>query len=267
MKRAEYEAQIAERRFEEVDPSNRLVAATLEKRWEQALLKVQQSQEALSQQRQNHPLNLMSKTDQAELLKLAQALPQLWKAETTQHKQKKQLIRLLIEDITVKREEQPRQLELHIRWKGGKYESLTVPIPLKQPDRIRYPNDLIDKIRNLARTLHDKKIADALNQLDLKSSTGRLFTASMVKWIRYQHRIPACPTHRPGELTVKQVAQRYDVSTHIVYYWIETGILEAQKSEAGTYRIVISESKDQELTAWAQVSREEKIRQRRLTQR
>ena len=265
--RAEYEAHIAERRFEEVDPTNRLVAATLEKRWEQALLKVQQTQAALLQHHQDQPLKLMSETDREELLRLAHNLPQLWQAETTQHKQKKQLIRLLIEDVTVERVEPLRQLQLHIRWQGGKQESLTVPIPLKQPDRVRYPNHIIDKIRDLAKTLHDKKIADALNQRDLKSSSGRPFTVSMIKWLRYKHHIPACPTHRPGEWTVKQVAQRYDVSTHIVYYWIETGILPAQKSDSGTYRIVISDSKDQELAAWAQVSREEKIRQSILTKK
>ena len=179
----------------------------------------------------------------------------------------KQLLRLLIEDVTVARVEPSRQLRLQIRWKGGKQESLTVPVPLKQPDRVRYPNHIIDKIRDLAKTLHDKKIADALNQRDLKSSSGRLFTVSMIKWLRYKHHIPACPTHRPGEWTVKQAAQRYDVSTHVVYYWIETDIIQAQKSDSGTYRIVISDSKDQELTAWAQVSREEKIRQRALTKR
>lgn len=266
LQRAEYEAQMAERRFEEVDPANRLVAATLEKRWEQALLKVQQTQEARLQHHQNQPLNLMSATDQADLLRLAHNLPQLWQADTTQHKQKKQLLRLLIEDVTVERVEPLRQLRLHIRWQGGKHESLTVPIPLKQSDRVRYPDDIIDQVRDLAQTLHDKKIADALNQLNLKSSSGRPFTVSMIKWLRYKHRIPACPTHRPGEWTVKQVAQRYDVSIHVVYYWIETGILPAQKSDSGTYRIVISDAQDQELTAWAQVSREEKIRQRRLTQ-
>ncbi|NET39488.1 MAG: hypothetical protein F6K19_47245 [Cyanothece sp. SIO1E1] len=265
LERAEYEAQIAERRFEEVDPTNRLVAATLEKRWEQALLKVQQTQAALLQHRQTQPLNMMTETDKEELLRLAQNLSQLWDAEQTQHKQKKQIIRLLIEDVTVERLEQPRHLVLHIRWKGGKQESLTVPIPLKQPDRVRYPDDIIHKIRDLAKTLHDQKIADSFNQLGIRSSSGRPFTSSMIKWLRYKHHIPACPTHCQGELTVKQVAQRYDVSTHVVYYWIEIGILQAQKSHSGTYRIVISESKNQELTAWTQVSREEKIRQRRLS--
>ena len=265
--RAEYEAQIAERRFEQVDPTNRLVAATLEKRWEQALLKVQQTQDALTQHRQTQPLNMTSETDKEELLRLAQHLPQLWTAEQTQSKQKKQIIRLLIEDITVERLEQPRQLVLHIRWKGGKHESLTVPIPLKQPDRVRYSDEIIQKIRDLAKTLHDTKIADTLNQLGIKSSSGQPFTSSMIKWLRYKHDIPACPTHRPGELTVKQVAQRYDVSTHVVYYWLETGILQAQKSHSGTYRIVISESKNQELKAWTQVSREDKIRQRQLSKR
>ena len=257
--RAEYEAQIAERRFEEVDPTNRLVAATLEQRWEQALVKVQQSREALSQHQQSQPLNLLSETDQEELLRLAQHFPQLWNSEQTPYKQKKQLIRLMIEDITVKRLDQPRQLLLQIRWKGGKQESLTVPIPLKQADKVRYPEETIEQIRDLAQTLHDPKIAETLNQLNVKSSSGRPFTSGMVKWLRNKYKIPCCPTHRPGELTVKQVAQRYEVSTHIVYYWLETGILQAQKSHRGTHRIVIPDAKHQELIAWSQVSREEKI--------
>ncbi|MEA5467224.1 recombinase family protein [Leptothoe sp. PORK10 BA2] len=266
LERADYEAQIAQRRFEEVDPANRLVAATLENRWEQALLKVQQIKEARLQQRQTQPLNQMSETDKADLLRLAEHLPQLWNAEQTQSKPKKQIIRLLVEDVTVERLAQPRQLVLHIRWKGGKLESLTIPIPLKQADRVRYPDKTIHKIRELAKTLHDRNIADTLNQLDIKSSSGKPFTSSMVKWLRYKHDIPVCPTHRQGELTVKQVAQQYGVSTHIVYYWLETGILQAQKSHCGTYQIVISESKHQELTAWAQVPRTEKIRQARLGQ-
>ncbi|WP_163671958.1 recombinase family protein [Adonisia turfae] len=265
--RAEYEAQIAERRFEEVDPANRLVAATLEKRWEQTLLKVQQTQDTLTQQRQTHPLNQMGEADKEELFRLAQHLPHLWNAEHTPPKQKKQIIRLLIEDITVERLEQSRQLSLHIRWKGGKHESLTIPIPLKQPDKVRYSDETIHKIRDLAKTHHDIKIADTLNQLDIKSSSGRPFTASMIKWVRHKHDIPACPTHQPGELTVKQVAQRYDVSTHVVYYWLETGMLQAQKSHSRTYRIVISESKHQELTTWSKVSREDKIRQKQHRKR
>lgn len=267
LERAEYEAQIAQRRFEEVDPANRLVAATLENRWEQALLKVQQTKEACLQQQQTQPLNRISEADKADLFRLAKHLPQLWNSEHTQSKHKKQIIRLLIEDITVERLEQPRQLVLHIRWQGGKQESLTVPIPLKQADRVRYPKETIHQIRELAKTLHDSKIADTLNQLDIKSSSGKPFTSSMVKWIRYKHDIPACPTHRQGELTVKQVAQRYDVSTHIVYYWLETGLLQAQKSHRGTYKIVISESKHQELTAWSRVSRAEKISQAQLNKR
>lgn len=267
LERAEYEAQIAERRFEEVDPANRLVAATLEKRWEDALLKVQQTKETLLGQRQIHPINLISDADKKELLRLAQNFPQLWNAEQTQHKQKKQIIRLLIEDVTVERHESPRELVLHIRWKGGKNESIAVPIPLKQADRVRYPDENINKIRDLAKTLHDQKIAESLNQLGIQSSSGRQFTSSMIKWLRYKHHIPACLTHLKDELTVKQVAERYHVSTHVVYYWIETKIIQAKKSYSGTYRIVISKSKDRELTSWTQVSREEKIRKTKLNRK
>jgi hypothetical protein len=118
----------------------------------------------------------------------------------------------------------------------------------------------------LAKKLRDQEIADSFNQRGVKSSSGKPFSSSMIKWLRNQHHIPACPTHRQGELTVKQVAQRYDVSTYVVYYWIETGLLQTQKSHRGTHQIVISDTKHQELTAWAQVSREEKIRQKRLAQ-
>ena len=89
LERADCEAQIAQRRFEEVDPANRLVAATLENRWEQALLKVQQTKTARLQQQQTQPLNRMSETDKADLFRLAEHLPRLWNAEHTQSKQKK----------------------------------------------------------------------------------------------------------------------------------------------------------------------------------
>lgn len=89
----------------------------------------------------------------------------------------------------------------------------------------------------------------------------------MVKWLRYKHHIPLCPTHMKGELTVKQVAQRYGISRHMVYYWIETQVIQAQKSHCGTYRISISDAKDQELIAWTQFSREEKIKRTMLSRK
>ena len=104
IQRLEYQAQLAQRRYEEVDPSHRLVAATLEQRWNQALQEVQRLKDDYQNHRQQQGIEL-SAQQRADLLALAQDLPRLWQARTTSAKDRKRMLRLLIKDVTI---EKPR---------------------------------------------------------------------------------------------------------------------------------------------------------------
>ena len=250
LERLEYQAQLAQRRYEEVDPANRLVAANLEQRWNQALQEKATAQEELNRQRQQQGLEL-TEEQKGQLLALAKDLPQLWKSPSTSGQDRKRMLRLLIKDITVERQAGERKALLHLRWQGGAVEDLSVDIPLPAPDKVRYPQAIVDRVRTLASSLTDPQIATALNQERVLSAKGKPFTPSMIKWIRYRHAIPVPALKGHEELTVGEVASRLNVGRNVVYYWIERGHLPARKVSPGSpHWITLAPETEARLRAW-----------------
>jgi hypothetical protein len=258
IERADYEAQLAQRRYEEVDPANRLVAATLEQRWNDALIQLQETQKKF-EEFQTSQARATTPQQQEEILSLARDFPRLWNAPTTQAKDRKRMMRLLIKDITIKKTAQPKQLLAQIRWQGGATETLVLDLLPDIADRLRYPDAVVARVRELAATLHDDEIADTLNRKNCRSPKGKTFTVSMIRWIRFRYKIAAAILKLPEELTVQEVGQRFGVSIYVVYYWIERGLLKARRlNEGSPYWITISSGKEQELRQW--VRRSSKIR-------
>jgi DNA invertase Pin-like site-specific DNA recombinase len=254
LERAEYEAALAERRYQEVDPSQRLVAGTLERRWNDALLQLEdlkkQAAEFLHQE-----ARVATPEQKAKVLALARDLPRVWHAPTTQAKDRKRMLRLLIKDITVEKPLRPKQLLAHIRWQGGACTDICVQLPPNIADRVRYPAAVVDRVRHLAQSLPDGDIADSLNQEGQVSALGKPFTGSMIQWIRYRYQIPRATLVRPEELTVEQVAERFRVSPNVVYYWIDRGVIKARRLNAGSpYWITLNETDEQKLQAWVRNS-------------
>ena len=250
IQRAEYEGQLAQRRFEEVDPANRLVAATLEQRWEHALrqLEALRQQYRQYQEKQTPPL---SPEQQTQVRLLANDLPRLWQTATTTAKDRKRILRLLLKDITLEKRPATHQAILHLRWQGGATEDLVIDLPLKAADRWRYPERLVNKVRQLAQQQTDQQIALALNQEGLHSAKGRAFTPSMIAWIRGKHRIPAPVLQQPGELTVRQLSQKFAVSQYVVYYWLQQGLVTARRPQPkGRIWITLTPQQEQELQTW-----------------
>ena len=254
LERAEYEAALAERRYQEVDPSQRLVAGTLERRWNDALLQLEdlkkQAAEFLCQE-----ARVATSEQKAKVLALARDLPRLWHAPTTQAKDRKRMLRLLIKDITVEKPLRPKQLVAHIRWQGGACTDICVQLPPNIADRVRYPAAVVDRVRHLAQSLPDGEIAGCLNQEGQVSALGKPFTGSMIQWIRYRYQIPRAKLVRPEELTVQQVAERFSVSPNVVYYWIDRGIIQARRLNVGSpYWITLNETDQQKLQDWVRNS-------------
>ena len=250
IERAEYETQLAQRRYEEVDPSNRLVAGTLEARWNDALARQELVRRELDQYQQNEVLTVTR--EQKELiLALGKDLPKLWKSPTTQPKDRKRILRLLIKDVTLKRVPATRTILLQLRWQGGACEELSVELPLSLPDQIRYPDQMVSKVRELAMTLRDTEIAAQFNQEKLLSAKGKAFTVDMIEWIRHKHQIPAPILKRPEELTVRQAADQFKVGPNVIYYWIERGHLPARRINQGSpCWITLTPEKKKELQTW-----------------
>jgi DNA invertase Pin-like site-specific DNA recombinase len=254
LERAEYEAALAERRYQEVDPSQRLVAGTLERRWNEALLQLDGlKKQAAEFQRQE--ARVATPEQKAKVLALARDLPRLWHAPTTQAKDRKRMLRLLIKDITVEKPSHPKQLLIHCRWQGGACTDLCVPLPPNQADRLRYPAAVVDRVRDLAHRLLDAEIADQFNREGQTSATGKPYTAKMIQWIRRGHRIPPPEPKKPDELTVQQAAQHFGVSDGVVYYWIERTLIQARRLNCGRpYWITLNPSDEQRLRDWVRNS-------------
>ncbi|MFC1611815.1 recombinase family protein, partial [Myxococcota bacterium] len=254
IERAEYEAQLAQRRYEEVDPSNRLVASTLERRWNEALVNLEDTRRQFDEHRQQEGLSEI-KTRKAEILALGKDLPRLWRSQTTKPKDRKRILRLLLKDITIEKPGGEKKVRMQIRWQGGATEELMVSIPPSTADKWRHSSEIIDRVRELAKTLTDRQIATLFTEEGLQSNKGNQFTASGISWIRYKHAIPAPNLKRSEELTVKEVASKFGVSSHVVYYWISRKLLPARKVNSGSpWWIILDDETEMVLRRWSETS-------------
>ena len=245
LQRAKYEVDLAERRYEEVDPANRLVAATLEKRWNESLTALDVLQKQCNEQIAVNPLaDLASRKD--ELLKLAQDFPRLWHATSTSHKDRKRMIRLLIKEIIVKVTDDRKQAILYIQWLGGASEEILVKLPPKTSEKWRCSPEIIERVRALALCMTDQEIVDKFNQEGLQTNKRNTYTLSSIKWIRFKYKISSYNLRKPGELSINEVSQKFNVSHHVVRYWIERKYIDVRKVN-GHLWISLTSEKEKEL--------------------
>ena len=252
LQRADYEAQLAQKRYEQVDPENRLVASTLEQRWNDALIEFEDVQNQIAELQRKE--NIVTSQQREDVLKLAEDLPRLWKSNTTSTKDKKRILQLLIQDITVEKPERGRVI-LHVRWQGGQCEDFDVRLPRPAAERWRHGDALVQRVRELAQDYSDGEIAATLNAEGLKSNKGNEFTRSSVSWIRHKHGIPPVDKKDPEERTVKDISQKFGVSPGVVYYWIANKIITARRLNQGSpYWITINQQKEKQLEKWVRES-------------
>lgn len=225
VERARYEAERAERAFHAVEPENRLVARTLETRWETKLAALTDAQQALQAAQNTRP----PLPTRLELEKLAADLPRLWHASTTSNKDRKRLLRTLIADITLLPEINPTQARIGIRWHTGSCDELVTDRPLPPGPAKRSPAPAVELIRQLGPTTDTRDMADKLNAAGLTTGHGRPFDLAAVQWIRHAYRIPAPAAYADGEISVADAARRLGTSTGVIYDWIKTGKLTARR--------------------------------------
>ena len=228
VERARYEAIRAERAFHACEPDNRLVARSLENRWEQKLTELKDAEAELAE----HVVP-SSEPSREQLETLARDLPKLWAADTTADRDRKRLLRTLIADVTLTSKPDSRELSVGIRWRSGAAEQHTVRRPPRPADAQRTPSPAVELTRRLAPDHTNAQIAEQLNTAGFRTRKGEPFAAKHVQWIRWRHKIryPASWA-RDGELTVSQLAERFGISDGTVYAWIETGKLTARRGPA-----------------------------------
>lgn len=210
VERARYDAELARRRYMQVDPDNRLVADTLEADWNQKLRALNEAQASSERdlQRQAGPL---SREQERALLEIATDFPRLWQAPSTTFREKKRIVRLLIEDVTLTRTD--TSIEARIRFRGGTTHSLTLPRPLCGGDLRRTSSAAIQAIDRLLEDYTEHEVAAALNRDGHQSGTGMAYTGKMVIELRrhYGLRTRRQRLAERGMLTPTQMAERLGI--------------------------------------------------------
>jgi DNA invertase Pin-like site-specific DNA recombinase len=242
VERARYDAVRAERAFHACEPENRLVARSLETRWEQKLQELAEAEAELAEQTKPAP-----EPSREQIERLARDLPKLWAAKTTTEKDRKRLLRALIADVTITSQPDSRELLVGIRWRSGAAEQHNIQRPKTRAEVTRTPPEAIELTRRLAPDHPNAQIAEQLNAAGLHTTSGCPFTVEHVQWIRWRHKIPYPTTWaRDGELTVHQIAHALGVSDGTIYDWINTGKLAARRGPANRLYIPFSPEVEQQ---------------------
>ena len=233
LEHARYEVTRARRQYDAVDPANRLVAAELERRWNQALTAQNQLEVELVtlQQSRERPL---TETQQRELLAWARDLPGLWNDRRSSPEHKKRFLRIALKEIIATSGDEKVRLVLH--WQGG--EHTQVEFPKIQSGRHRYSTDkdLVEIVRRLARIEPDARIASILNRNQQSTPHGQNWTARRICSLRNHH---AIGVHREGErqsrgeMFVSEVAAVLGVTPTTVLRFIKLKKLQATQACPG----------------------------------
>lgn len=231
VERARYDAARAERAFHQCDPENRLVARSLESRWEAKLRELQDAETELARQATETALPA-----RAEIEALARDLPRLWTAPSTSHRDRKRLLRALIADVTLTCQPEEPEIQIGIRWQSGASEQLTVLRPAAA--RSARAQAVFEIIRELGPTHTNQQLADHLNQTGWLTASGRPFTEDSARWMRWKHRIPSPPKLPPDELGIHDLAQRLNVGDSVIYRWIKQGKLHTRR--AGRRKLAVT---------------------------
>jgi hypothetical protein len=225
VERARYDAARAERAFHQCDPDNRLVARSLEDRWEEKLKELNDAEAELAEHTAANP----AEPSREQLEALARDLPALWAAPTTNHRDRKRLLRALIADVTITSQPHGREVQVGIRWRSGASEQHTIQRPQLVIDQRRTPSEALELISRLGPHRNNAQLAAELQAAGLRTATGLPFTAGRVSSLRNHRHIGHPPLLGEDELTVKQVADRLGVSCHTIYAWIKDGKLPARR--------------------------------------
>lgn len=239
VERARHGADRTRRQFEAVEPENRLVARTVESAWEQRLTDQRRAETDLASQQARRPATL-TPDDLAWLGRAGADLRTVYDAASTTIRERKQLLRAVIDEVVVTIHTDRREADLQIIWQGGATTEITMPLTKTGGHFRTTDEDTIDLVRRLAGHYDDTTIALILSRQRRTTATGLPFTKARVKSLRVSRAIPAytpAPA-RPEEdgvviATVQQAEQLLGVSKVTIYRWLKTGFITGEQLTAG----------------------------------
>jgi excisionase family DNA binding protein len=235
VERTSYEAQRPERRYRAVDPDNRLVARGLEAEWENSLRAIDKAKAELAHREALRPRTL-STQERERLRALGTDLPAIWQAPSTSPRDKKELLRAVVEEVIITVDKDQNRAHLTVRWRGDALIEIDFDLPRRQAT-VRTDEDTVALVRRLANHYPDGVIAGILNRQQRKTAYGHGFTTNLVGNLRRNWHIPRFerPTAPPdGELlTVAQIAAELGVAASTVHRWVNEGTIAGQQLTPG----------------------------------
>lgn len=229
LEQARYEVGHARRQYDAVDPNNRLVAAELEKRWNERLIVVRDLEITMEGLAAN-PSACLSPEDRARLMSLGADLDRAWRSKGVTWTTRKRIVRTLIDEIVVRVEHST--LDLVIRWHGNDHSSLKVKKNRVGQHRWSTQAETVDLVRVLARQMPDKAVASVLNRAGKTTGRGNGWTKSRVCSLRDHNDIAAYregERRERGEVTLDEAAETLAVSPSTVLRLIKDGDLAANQ--------------------------------------
>jgi hypothetical protein len=227
VERARCEADLAQRRYMHVDPANRLVADALEAEWNGKLRVLNETQEEYERLRQRDHLYI-DDAQRSRIMTLASDFPRLWNDPKTPDREKKRMVRLMLEDVTlIKRDD----ITVHVRFKGGAVQSISRPLPLGAPLLRKTPVEVVREVDQLLERHTETEIAAILNEKGVLSGTGQAFTPMTVINIRrnYGLRDRFQRLRATGLKTIEELASQLELAPSGAKDWRDRGLLKAHR--------------------------------------
>jgi hypothetical protein len=207
----------------QVDPKNRLVADALEADWNERLRTLSGAQ-AQHEAQSQADRTLLDEQSQEKILALATDFPRLWNDPNTPDRQRKRMIRLLVEDVTLTKAD---DITANVRFKGGARQTLTIPRPLTVQEACKTPGEVISEIDRLLEDYTVGQIASVLNKQGLRSGAGIPFSGRTVARVCRDYQLISRyeRLRKAGKLTLTEIAEQLQVTTTTVKVWRRHGLL------------------------------------------
>jgi len=236
LERARFEAERAERRYRAVEPENRLVARTLETEWENKLHDQRSAETELARKEQAQKLQLTD-AQREQIHALGTDLKRVWEASTTTDRDRKELLRSLLEEVKIDVLPEESKAHLTLQWKTSAVSELEVVWRVARQATIRTDEETIELMRRLAVHHPDPVIAGVLNRQGRKTARGENFTANRVASLRRHWKIPCyqAPTKPAGGelLTVDAAAGQLGVAASTLLRWLNDGFIGGEQVTPG----------------------------------
>jgi hypothetical protein len=234
VERVRYEAELAQRRYLRVDPDHRLVADSLEADWNHKLRALTEAQEEY-ERRSEEDRKIFYEEERVAIFQLATDFPRLWRDRDTPDRERKRMVRLLLEDVTLLRGE---QITVHQRFRGGTSKTVILLPPQRSWERWMTSSDVIAEINRLLDHHTHQEISAFLNERGLRSGKDQTFTTRYIARLQKNYKLkPRYDRLREaGMLTAQEIAQALGVHPKTITIWRTHGLLQAHAyNDKGEY--------------------------------